>query len=186
MTGLTPDGVCMQPGRIDYVWDVDPCASWYQLWIGLGGKTFYAAWHETGLLPPGTVSQTVYDHVFGEYTWWIRGWGPDGMGAWTGPVTFDVGKAQPLGPGAPVSSPIIFAWDDDCTAQATWYQFWVMRDGKKYWVQWIPAGDTGPCGPVQCLDPMAWEPGDYTWWMRAWMPGGMGPWSTGMDFSVQP
>lgn len=186
VTGPSPDGVCMQPGRIDYLWDVDPCASHYQLWIGLDGKKFHAAWHETGLLPPGTVSETISGHVFGEYTWWIRGWGPDGMGTWTGPVDFSVGKPQPLGPSGAVASPVYFAWDDDCTAQASWYHFWVTRNGKKYWVQWVPAGDTGQCAPgVRCLDGMTVEPGNYTWWMRSYIAGGMGPWSKGTEFLVQ-
>ena len=188
MTGLAPDGDCLQPGRIDYVWEAEPCASWYQLWVGRGGTAFHSTWFETGIVASGTVSRTVYDHVFGDYTWWLRGWGPDGMGLWTGPTAFSVGAPTPLGPAnSTLPSPVTFVWDDACTAQAAWYQFWVNRAGKKHWAQWVPAADTAICAPggVRCFGPKDLAPGNYTWWMRAWMPGGTGAWSEGVDFAVQ-
>jgi hypothetical protein len=32
----------------------------------------------------------VNGHVNGTYQWWVRGWGPDGYGQWSGNLTFQV------------------------------------------------------------------------------------------------
>jgi hypothetical protein len=186
LAGLAPDGTCEAGGRITYTWDSDPCASWYRLWVGRDGEAVHNTWYETGILPAGPVSRTVFDHGFGTYTWWIVGWGPDGMGSWTGPTTFSVGAAQPVAPLGAVASPVTITWNDACSAQAEWYQFWVNRGGQTYWHAWIPAGDTLPGGPDErVLEGMTLPAGTYTWWMRAWKPGGSGPWSDGTHFEVQ-
>ena len=95
--GLSPDHACLNDQVVNYQWVADPCATWYQLWAARNGEVGINEWFAAGSAA-ATITRPWGGHPFGEYQWWVRGWGPDGMGPWSSGARFTVGKAQPVGP----------------------------------------------------------------------------------------
>jgi len=74
-----------EEGAVEYTWQADEQATWYQLWINRDGQKWFAQWFETGHLVD-TVSMPISSHSSGSsYTWWVRGWNVDGYGSWSQP-----------------------------------------------------------------------------------------------------
>lgn len=86
---VAPTGTVSQT-TLEYKWEADENATWYYLYINDSGGKFHTAWYGTGIVT-GEVAVTVSGHYSGgAYTWWLRGWGPDGYGPWNVGVNFDV------------------------------------------------------------------------------------------------
>jgi len=51
---------------------------WYQLTDSLAGSGI------------GNFAVDISGHSAGTYQWWVRGWGPDGLGTWSSSMTFNV------------------------------------------------------------------------------------------------
>ena len=89
-----PSGSVATNSTQRYTWKADPAATWYELYVARNGGAFADKWF--------TLSDSVVDsatgnfavdvggHSAGNYQWWVRGWGPDGMGTWSSSLTFQV------------------------------------------------------------------------------------------------
>jgi hypothetical protein len=184
---LAPTGP-LASGVVEYVWQGDPCATWYQVWVNRNSATFTNGWFHTGRRTDtlSTDPADMPDHPFGAYQWWVRGWYVDGYGPWPPGMPFDHGLAVPLEPsGLLAAPPTRLLWDDSNSSAAEWYQVWVNRNGSTVWHQWVATGDTTSNGDDRSLEFMMVLPaGHYTWWVRTWKTDGLGPWSDGLEFEV--
>jgi len=159
-----------------FSWFETSDATWYQIWINSNGKKYLSKWvnNSTTWTPPSDMNA-------GDYSWWIRAWGPAiGMQAWSDEQQFTIPANPPDKPilltptGAQFDRTPLFDWDSN--EQATWYQLWISKDGKKYYSKWLNQTST------------EWTPfwnlpnGEFEWWLRGWNVDGMGAWSTGTTF----
>jgi hypothetical protein len=177
-----PQGVVQGTGRPDFMWDGPDDAEWFQLLLNRNGEKYYAKWFSTDSWTP------FWDLPFGTYEWWVQPWNPQGVGAWSGKASFTMGEAVPQNPvGAQLGSPTAVGWDNSGCAPAQWYQIWIGGDGYTLASFWVPVADTYPVGGNVFADiPAASQPlpaGNHMWYIRAWQPSGLGPWSSA-DFSV--
>jgi len=179
-------GVAIASASVDYQWAADNRAVWYQLWSGRNGAGFHQQWYSAATVVSGaTATATVGNHMWGEHQWYVRGWGPDGLGSWSQPGgQFVFGQPAFL-----VGAADVLTWDE-LSAGANWYQVWINdvtgggRVKERAW--WFPIGDTTPVtgGRSVDLNPNL-STGDYEWTIRAWSSTfGQGPWSDADTFSV--
>jgi len=152
-------------------WDAVDGATWYCLWINRNGRKYVGKW----LNQTSTTWISETDMPGGEYTWWVKAWGPEtGGSAWSAESSFSIevkapGKALLHAPeGALETDRLDCSWEAD--EQATWYYVWVSRNGGAYKRKWVEGNteySTGAGLPY----------GNYKWWVRTWGPDGSGPWS---------
>jgi hypothetical protein len=122
----------------------------------------------------------------GVYTWKVRSSGPGGNSVWSATKTFTVNVPPPpatilVSPtGTFTTSPTSFTWRP--TTHTDWYYLWV--DGPIDSFQgWYSAGTI--CNSTTCtVSEGSWPNGTYTWWVQTQGPGGYGPWSEPMIFTV--
>jgi len=157
--------------RPTLAWEGVAGASWYYVWLSRNGQVFSRQW----------VSGVTYwtpekDLPGGNYTWWVRAWGSEiGTMSWSAPNRFEVAVAVPgvtalhTPEGAIHTNELACSWEP--TPNATWYQIWISRGGRKYTSQWIEGETSFSTGAGLPY-------GAYTGWVRAWGPDGYGPWST--------
>lgn len=92
IVALTPRGTAGDSATQRYQWQVDAAATRYQLYINRDGSVFHDQWYDAAhsVLDPATgkFAVDVPGHSPGTYQWWVRGWGPEGMGTWSDAVTF--------------------------------------------------------------------------------------------------
>ena len=171
-----PSGSATITNRMpEFRWKVVPDATWYQIWIGRNGKKYFSKWiNATTWTPPS-------DMKYGDYSWWLRAWGPSiGMQPWSDKQEFTIpanppDKATLLTPsGAQSDRTTLFDWDSN--NQATWQQIWINKNGKKYYAKWLHQTTT-EWTPIESM-----ANGEYEWWLRGWNVDGMGPWSDGKEF----
>lgn len=181
-------------------WSNDPAAAWYEVYIGReNGSKVYQQWHqrtpelcsEAGcrLLLPTSLNA-------GRYQLFLRAWGAggfstDGLGGWAGPVSFTI---ESTAPGAVFSLAVAnastgrptFSWAR--SEGATHYQIWIgtFFELSTYHQQWYSAVELGCDQNELCtLTPNINLPnGDYTWFVQAASPGGVGEWSPSQNFTV--
>jgi len=180
-------GVDVAAGSVAYQWGHDTRATWYQHWYRADGNNPSSSWYQAGsVVVGGTATLNVAGHGWGDYDWYVRGWGPDGMGDWSSGGLFASGKPVPVSGGAAQ-----LVWDDIQTASAGWYQVHIDdvtgggRVEERNW--WFARGDSVYLGGgQQSVTPNPSLPaGDYEWSLRAWSSvHGMGPWSGTQTFSV--
>lgn len=136
LTQLEPVGP--QAGiQLTYRWDKNLDATWYHLWVGrLGAGTWHDRWYEiTGIgvaeaapaasypgpakpvsvAPAGAcgTNRPTFTWNGGECHWWVQGWGPDGLGPWSGPKAFSIPHAA-----------------------GTWYRVYVNRGATMAFDRW--------------------------------------------------
>ena len=104
-------------GTITYEWETDSCSTWYQTWIVNERGSLTTEWHErTGL--GATMSADLANHDLETYSWWVRGWSPDGQGPWSDACSFDIGKVQLLTNTSHTDGETIpIRWDDSTAAK---------------------------------------------------------------------
>ena len=177
LTMTSPQGVQISHD-LNYVWNKDPVATWYRLWVGrVGGAVLHDRWYElsgTGEAsvnpgaaypnaakpapsqPVGTIAnaEPTFRWNGGNCEWFVRGWGPDGNGPWAGPMAFSV----PYAPG-------------------TWCRVYVSRGNTVVLNQWTQAAELAAPAPLQT--------GAHSWWLGVWdAPTGRTIWSDRVDFVV--
>ena len=171
---LTPEGT-VTINRPAFSWTEEKYVSGSQVVVQRSGRTVLKRWvKEAASYTP------VHDDrlQYGDYTWWIRGWGLDGFGAWSEPMEFTYGQVMPLVPAGRdnlVDRRPTFDWSG--LADAAWYHIHVSRNGETFTSQWIQSDHEWT--PAEVL-----PPGDYSWWVRAWNDRGAGPWSEEACFDV--
>ena len=63
---------------------------------------------------------------------------------------------------------------------ATAYEVWICRDGATYHTEWLEQTNTSWAADFDL------EGGEYTWWVRAWVPGtGLGSWVGPERFAIE-
>lgn len=146
-----------------YAWEADPRATWYQLWVDRESSTHFSRWvkGESEYAPSEA-------HPFGAYKWWVRGWSPDGYGAWSEASSFAYGLVETLAPTGTLAVPAQPEFEWTGASDATWYLLSVWRDGGLHSSTWIPAGESYVPG-----DPLPY--GRYEWRVRGWNALGYGP-----------
>ena len=182
------DHVFAGGGAIEYRWDADACATKNDVVIHRGSQPWVD--HRYSANPSGGVDGiSVNGHSFGDYTFWVRGWSIDGLGAWSAPHSFTYGEILPSAPEGTITDRAPrFWWDDSASGDAVWYHVWINRGGTKYAEWWVErTGDTGTSGDFRYLDTppgFSFKFGTYTWWVQAFKGGDYGPWSNGTTFSI--
>lgn len=99
------------------------------------------------------------------------------------------GKATLIAPsGAITNTQPLFSWNevpaDNQNDAATWYYLWVNGPSGNVIKQWVQASNACNNGTCSVRFPITLRGGSYTWWVQTWNPGGYGPWSDGMSFSL--
>lgn len=198
--------------RPTFTWNAVSTATWYYVWVRdsntQSGDPRIAKWVtpktagcESGT---GTCSWAAdKDLASGNATWWINTWneavGSGNLGPWSSGMSFSVATGTP--PAAELISPDsevetkrpTFEWE--AVPEATWYYVWV-RDSKTKsgdpriarWVTPLAAGCESGSGTCSWKANRDLADGDATWWINTWNEavgsGNLGPWSSGMSFSV--
>lgn len=178
-----PDGGYISSSTVEYSWDADLCASWYQLYVSRNNGQWLNKWYH--LDQAGEISLHVPGHSYGSYRWWIRGWGSDGIGAWSDASVFTYGIPQTQNPEGAAGSPADFMWEEASLSDAQWYEIAVYQGSQVRFRSWIPRSETQLSGSERVYGPLTLASGSYTWWMRAWSNNTIGPWSQGLDFTIQ-
>ncbi len=160
ITQIAPQG---DRGSWDLVfrWDqTDRRATWYKLWVSHpNGGTWIDQWVQATSADEAEVER--FNHPGGASTWWLRGWGPDGFGPWTGPMAFTTpdpapGKPVLLAPIGATTAPVTFEYTAE---RAEWYRVYVTRNGSLVIDQWTQ-NTTFSGGMLPS--------GSYAWWIGAW------------------
>ena len=181
---VSPFGMLSGPS-VGYTWVQDPVATFYQLWIARDGQRWRNIWID-GSTYPGEVTYDLADHRMGAYTWWVRGWNPDGYGVWTEGPGFTIGEAAPVWPvGALVASPASVVWDESLAPAADHYVIWLNRNGTQYAVWDVDTSETvAGVNDRSYVLPIVLPAGSYQWWVRTGVGDDEGPWSKGLLFAV--
>jgi hypothetical protein len=94
ITLVSPLGTVAAGSTQRYTWKADLAATWYELYIVRNGSTFGDHWYtltdSVADYTTGNFAVGVSGHTSGSYQWFVRGWGPDGMGAWSSSLTFQL------------------------------------------------------------------------------------------------
>jgi hypothetical protein len=94
LTLVSPSGNGAPGSTQRYTWRADTAATWYELYVLRNGSAVGDKWYTlTDSVLASTTGNFVVDlsgHTSGNYQWWVRGWGPDGLGLWSGSLTFPV------------------------------------------------------------------------------------------------
>ena len=94
VTLVSPSGSVAAGSTQRYTWKADPAATWYELYVVRNGSAFGDHWYTlTDSVVDTTTGSFVVDlsgHSTGTYQWYVRGWGPDGLGIWSSNLTFQV------------------------------------------------------------------------------------------------
>jgi hypothetical protein len=193
-------------------WDEDAHSTWYEVYLAGPNGYIFNQWFPAQTTPGGTpgvcsggdCEPSSLSLANGEYTWWMRSWGPGDTtthpgfyGHWRA-TTFYVGQPPPgeitrNGPNGSVNAPAVtFTWQHDPSAE--WYRVFVSG-GRDQWFAATdaignPFGYDGVCGGSTCTVPASvhnwwFGNGNYTWWIAGYNSSGLGAWSsTGMNFSL--
>ncbi len=167
-----------QPGNdVTFQWLSDERATWYRVWVRRPGG---GIWHDQWVASP-TTAVVVSGHPGGESDWWLLGWGPDGLGPWSGPMFFETPDPSPAVPTlvAPLgvtTSPVTLEYASE---RGEWFRVYVQRGSTRVFDDWSQATtldlDLGP------------QPaGRYAWWVGAWnQVSGRTVWSERGEFTVE-
>jgi hypothetical protein len=89
---LSPTGGVAAGSTQRYTWKADAAATWYELYVLRNGSAFGDHWYTlTDSVVDSATGNFAVDmsgHTSGSYQWWVRGWGPDGVGPWSGNLSF--------------------------------------------------------------------------------------------------
>ena len=124
-------------GKIDtakpaYIWNANPDATWYYLWVQDSTGTKIQQWYKAADAgcPAGTGTCTVTPQTAlaaGAAKWWIQGYNANGYGLWSDPMDFSLlvpGKATLIAPSGNIKTTTpAYTWNAD--PDSTWYYLWV-------------------------------------------------------------
>jgi hypothetical protein len=127
----------------------------------------------------------------GSHTWWIQTWNDAGYGPWSAGMNFTLpldppGAATLISPtGSIADTTPIYTWN--AVSGSTWYYLWVNdSSGTRYaiWYTAAEAGCAGGTGTCSITPATVLAGGSHTWWIQTWNDAGYGPWSAGMNFTL--
>ena len=102
-------------------------------------------------------------------------------------MSFGVGLLAPalIGPVGNLAAPAVtFSWS--AVTNATWYQLWVTDTTGVRYQKWFTSTETNCASSSTCsisiITPLT--PGQVHFWVQAWRPGVLGPWSAGLAFTL--
>jgi hypothetical protein len=185
VTLISPVGTVETNSTIPYTWTQDPSSTWYELFVNKDGRLFLNRWFGPSdvTVSAERVTVTIPGHTSGNYTWWVRPWGPDGLGPWSSNATFAVhvnGEPGPVtlltppnGSTAPVMTTLTWSQTDPA---AEWFLVWVNHSNTTFFQRWVQTNSFTFTNGLPS--------GDFTWWVRPWNTGGLGAWSSTSAFTV--
>jgi Peptidase C10 family/Spi protease inhibitor/Carboxypeptidase regulatory-like domain/Bacterial Ig domain len=184
-TLVSPVGI-LDVGPVQrYTWKAATNAVWYELYVVLNGSLFCDKWltlSNSVSGDPANFAVEIGGHGSGSYQWWVRGWTPDGLGPWSGPMNFSLGIPGAVALLAPANNASLsnrhpeLTWSQTFPA-AAWFRLYVTRNGSKYADQWVE----GVTNFVLASDLPG---GTYAWWVQTYNAAGLGPWSINASFTV--
>jgi hypothetical protein len=180
--------------RPTFTWNPIVQGTAYTLYISLAsnGKVFYQQdLQATAICTASLCSYTIpYDMDNVSYKWKVRGYSGTGWSLYSTAITITVDVPAPqteailIAPtGSSGSNPPTYSWY--AVHNATWY-YVLVQDASNNTVlgQWYDTS-TVCSGTVCSLTPPTVLPnGTYTWWVQTQGPGGYGPWSDPMTFTI--
>jgi len=189
-------------GEPRLTWTGDANATWYQVWLGTteGLQMRYFKWSAAldlsclgGIYCTLNVPDTYLSN--GDYSWFVRAYGPAGMTGWAG-TTFTVNAPVMTAPElespvdvmlTPGGSPY-FTFDQ--IEGATWVQLTVeVTDGDQLLQKWY-SREQVICSSGTCFiwpgEDLNLTPNPYTWTLKAYSPAGVGPSSSASFTVVEP
>ncbi len=170
--GLNAPTGSVSVARPTFSWDADEHATWYYLWVNRSDSPHLQKWVEGS-----TTYVPEQDLPLGQYSWWVRPWGPDGYGLWSDAAAFSYGMSEPIAPTGDVTGTRQPEFQWTAAAGAAWYQLWVNKNGTFDRKQWVEGSTT-----LTFAAPFTY--GHFEWWVRTWNSSGYGPWSLAADLYI--
>lgn len=181
-----------------FKWNAKPGAEWYYIVVLDTQQNFvYYEWFDAEYLCVQGVCTLPKDLWFsnGDYGWWIATF-ENGQQSIYNQATFTVNVIEPviISPETPYITPsfmnagdsqVTLSWQQD--NNAVWYEVYVEDAGKTFvYNQWYDGRDI--CTEGMCSVGLDIPAGAYSWWLRAWGPGGMSEWNIDANatFTVNP
>ncbi|MFZ5912454.1 MAG: trypsin-like serine peptidase [Chloroflexota bacterium] len=204
-TLLTPTGDIGDEYYPTYTWNkvteagAESIATWYYLWVNGPSGNVFKQWYRAIDICNGTTCAAKPGTPLGggAHTWWVQAWNPGGYGAWSSPMNFST--EIPTVPETPVliaptgnvsDTTPTYIWNEvtesNTESAATWYYLWVNGPTGNVIKQWYKAVDVCSEGTCSVTPSTMLSSGAHTWWVRAWNQAGYSPWSSEMDFDVNP
>ena len=186
MVLVSPRGSMAVNSTQRYTWKTDANATWYELYVTWNGSVFADKWFALSNSvvdsATGNFAVDVGGHVGGSYQYYVRGWSPDGFGAWSDPLGFSLGVAGPVTLLTPTNNASLqerqprFSWSQSFPT-ADWFHLYITHNGSPYLDQWVE-------GATNYTPAMALPWGNYTWGVQTYNSTGLGAWSTNASFTV--
>lgn len=181
ITLVSPAGT-LDATTATFTWNADASATWYRLYCSGSGAVMVDKWYGISQ-GSGQIQRTWTGFARDRtYTWWVRGWAPDGYGPWSDAMQFTVeggkpGKVTLVSPqGTTAQGTTVFKWNT--AARAEWYRVYVQKGATVVVDKWVEGATLYQVAAHH-------SPGTYTWWVCGWNSWeGYGPWSTPMEFAV--
>jgi hypothetical protein len=205
-TLISPSGLVSNYNPV-YAWsevlvreeNVESAATWYYLWVNGPTGNMIKQWYEASSICSGGTCSVTPSRILGmgAHTWWVRAWNPAGYGPWSDGMSFATPVPTPPGIATLISpsglinndSPT-YTWNEahvnegSQESAATWYYLWVNGPSGNAIKQWYEASSICSGGTCSVAPGGTLGEGAHTWWVRAWNPGGYGPWSDGIGFDT--
>ncbi len=193
----SPNGSVSNP--VTYIWEAVADSTWYYLWVndtsGPRVKKWYTAAEcgcESGSGNCSMASSASLNT--GNCTWWIQTWNDAGYGPWSSGLSFTVEGAATTPAAATLispdsteeSSPVTYTWE--AVADSTWYYLWVNDTSGPRVKKWYTAAECGcesGSGNCSMASSASLNTGNCTWWIQTWNDAGYGPWSSGLNFTLE-
>jgi len=184
-TQISPTGTVTSAPT--YTWFAVASASHYVVYLSNGALTVLTAGEAgcgTGI---GTCTFAGPPLVSGAYAWYVLTWNSSGAGAWSAGLAFTVAStalpaaATQVSPSGTISGAPTYTWN--AVSNASLYFLYVNGD-----LTWYLPGEAG-CGSgtgTCSVAGAALPSGGHTWYVLTYNSNGVGPWSTGMGFTVTP
>ncbi len=188
---LSPGGAIGANYTPLYKWNVVSGATWYYLWVsGPSGKVLNQ-WYEASAICNSTTCSVTPSVTLGggQHSWWVQTWNSAGFGPWSSGMSFTttpLGAATLVTPNGNISTNYNPTYKWNVVPGATWYYLWVNGPSRNLIQQWYQA--SAICNSTTCsITPaVTLGGGDHTWWVQTWNAAGLGPWSSGMNFTTTP
>jgi hypothetical protein len=213
-TPLSPHLTEVSNALVRYTWSAASNAVWYRLCVVKSNAIFHDHWYylsdsrvdsTTGKFAVDVPSvyhvSSAYGssnggHFSGVYHWCVQAWNLGGLGPWSSMGSFTVPNLAPgavtllsqtntldIEPEIPSSYYcMIYTWSKQ--PNATYYEFCLVRNATILDDFWTSATPFDLWNTQFSLRRTSLWPGAYHWWVRAWNPDGMGPWSSSLSFTI--
>jgi hypothetical protein len=190
-TAPAPGAGSQSDGTFTYQWNTIPGATHYQLYVQLGTGMFIDRWvlassqcddDNCAYTPPEI-------HYNGSYSWFVRGYGPEGYSLWRGPLAFTQAASTPAIPsllspnnGQNIADNLVnLQWSH--APGNSYYQVYVVNSVGTAVLNatyLVGSADIPTCNSNCTLSAAIPGAGGFTWYVRAYGPGG---WSVGGSLS---